>query len=79
MSMPNYTLEQKAAAFDLLWESCGAGRGMLNGYVSRDISRPGCPPNEATILRVPVYEFQIFVEGDMPLFRDALHYLATRV
>jgi hypothetical protein len=70
MSMPNYTLEQKAAAFDLLWESCGAGRG---------ISRPGCPPNEATILRVPVYEFQIFVEGDMPLFRDALHYLATRV
>lgn len=76
--MPDYTSEQKAAAFDALWETCGRGQGLLKDWVSRDISRPGCPPNEATVLRVPRYEFTILAEGEMRRFRDVLHHLATR-
>lgn len=76
--MPDYTPEQKAAAFDALWETCGLGQGLLKDYVSRNISRPGCPDNEATLLRVPRYEFALMAEGDgMQRFRDVLHYLAT--
>jgi hypothetical protein len=77
--MPEYTPEQKAAAFDALWHSCGLGRGLLKDYVSRNISRPGCPPNEAKILRVPRYTFEIIAVGEMRHFRDVLHHLATRV
>lgn len=79
LGMPDYTPEQKAAAFDALWETCGLGQGLLKDYVSRNISRPGCPDNEATILRVPRYEFTILAEGEMQRFRDVLHHLATRV
>jgi hypothetical protein len=77
--MPEYTDEQKAAAFDALWETCGLGQGLLKDWVSRDISRPGCPPNEATVRRVPRYTFEILAEGDMLRFRDVLHHLATRI
>jgi coenzyme F420-reducing hydrogenase gamma subunit len=77
--MPDYTDQQKVAAFDALWETCGLGRGVLKHYISRDISRPGCPPNEATVLRVPCYAFEILAEGDMQQFRDVLHHLATRI
>jgi coenzyme F420-reducing hydrogenase gamma subunit len=76
--MPDYTPEQKEAAFDALWKTCGLGRGILKDWISRDISRPGCPPNEATIVRVPRYSFEIVAEGEMQLFRDVLHHLATR-
>jgi hypothetical protein len=49
----------------------GTGRGVFTG-------RPGCPPNEATILRVPRYEFTLLAEGEgMHQFRDVLHYLET--
>jgi hypothetical protein len=76
---PDYTAEQKAAAFDALRLTCGHVPGVLRGYASRDISRPGCPPNEATILRVPRYEFTMVAEGEgMQRFRDVLHHLATR-
>ena len=79
IGMPEYTPEQKAAAFDALWETCGLGMGVLKDYVSRNISRPGCPPNEATILRVPRYEFTVLAEGEgMQRFRDVLHHLVTR-
>lgn len=78
LPMPDYTPEQKAAAFDALWQTCALGPGVLKDYVDRNISRPGCPPNEATILRVPRYSFEILVEGDMTRFRDVLHHLATR-
>ena len=78
LGMPDYTPEQKAAAFDALWNTCGLGHGLLKDFVSRNISRPGCPDNEATLLRVPRYEFTIFAEGEMPRFRDVLHHLATR-
>ena len=78
LGMPDYTPEQKAAAFDALWETCGLGLGVLKDYVSRDISRPGCPPNEATIRRVPRYEFTVLAEGHgMQRFRDVLHHLVT--
>ena len=76
--MPDYTSEQKAAAFDELWDTCGLGQGLLKDWVSRDISRPGCPQNEATVRRVPRYTFEILAEGDMTRFRDVLHHLATR-
>jgi hypothetical protein len=77
--MPDYTPAQKAAAFDALWDTCGLGQGLLKDYVSRNISRPGCPDNEATILRVPRYEFTLLAEGEgMHRFRDVLHYLVTR-
>jgi len=75
--MNNYTLKQKADAFDKLWNNCGLGRGILHYWANKDISRPGCPPNEATILRVPVYEFRIMFEGDCNNFKDVLHKLAT--
>jgi hypothetical protein len=78
LGMPDYTPEQKAAAFDALWDTCGLGQGLLKDYVSRNISRPGCPDNEATMLRVPRYEFTIMAEGEMQRFRDVLHHLATR-
>jgi hypothetical protein len=78
LGMPDYTPEQKAAAFDALWNTCGLGQGLLKDYVSRNISRPGCPYNEATMLRVPRYEFTILAEGEMQRFRDVLHHLATR-
>jgi hypothetical protein len=78
LGMPDYTPEQKAAAFDALWETCGLGQGLLKDYVSRNISRPGCPDNEATMLRVPRYEFTILAEGEMQRFRDVLRHLATR-
>ena len=78
--MPEYTDKQKAAAFDALWENCGLGQGLLKDWVSRDISRPGCPPNEATVRRVPRYTFEILAEGGgMQRFRDVLHHLATRI
>jgi hypothetical protein len=76
--MPDYTPEQKAAAFDALWTTCGLGQGLLKDYVSRNISRPGAPENEATLLRVPRYEFTVLAEGEMQRFRDVLHHLATR-
>jgi hypothetical protein len=79
LGMPDYTPEQKAAAFDALWETCGLGQGLLKDWVSRDISRPGCPDNEATLLRVPRYEFTILAEGEMQRFRDVMHHLATRI
>ena len=63
-AVPEYTDDQKAAAFDALWETCGRGQGLLKDWVSRDISRPGCPPNEATVRRVPRYTFEILAEGD---------------
>lgn len=75
--MPDYTLEQKAAAFDTLWRTCGSGKGLLKTWVSRNISRPNCPLNEATFIRIPKYEFIILVEGDMYTFRDVLHHLAN--
>jgi hypothetical protein len=76
--MPDYTPEEKAAAFDALWETCGRGQGRLKDYISRYSSRPEGPLNEATILRTPRYSFEILAEGDMPTFRDVLHHLATR-
>jgi len=78
LGMPDYTPEQKAAAFDALWDTCGLGFGLLKDFVSRNISRPGCPDNEATMQRVPRYEFTILAEGEMRRFRDVLHHLATR-
>jgi hypothetical protein len=78
LGMPDYTPEQKAAAFDALWETCGLGLGVLKDFVSRGISRPSCPPNEATIRRVPRYEFTVMAEGEgMHRFRDVLHHLVT--
>jgi hypothetical protein len=76
LSMPEYTLEQKAKAFDSLWETCGLCRGMLKDYVDRPVSRAA---REATFLRVPRYTFEILAEGEgMQRFRDVLHHLATR-
>ena len=75
--MPEYTLEQKAAAFDHLWNNCGSARGILFDWTTRDISRPGCPPNEATVIRIPRYKYIIAYEGDSYMFRDVLHKLAT--
>lgn len=76
--MPDYTPEQKAAAFDALWETCGSAPGTLRDYVTRDTSRPGCPPNEAVLVRVSRYEFTLVCEGDVTRFRHVLHHLATR-
>ena len=73
---PEYTLEQKAAAFDALWKNCGPGRGVLRDYVRRPISRTA---KEAAFLRVPRYAFELLAEGDgMQQFSDVLHHLATR-
>lgn len=76
--MPDYTAEQKAAAFDALWTTGGLGPGLLKTFVSRSVSRPGCPPNEAVVVRVPQYSFEILAEGEFARFRDVLHHLATR-
>ena len=77
--MNHLTDEQKVAAFNALWETCGLGQGLLKDWVDRDISRPGCPPNEATVLRVPRFSFEILAEGEgLQRFRDVLHHLATR-
>jgi hypothetical protein len=76
MGMPEYTTEQKAAAFDALWENCGLSPGVLRDYVDRPVSRAA---NEATFLRVPRYSFELMAEGEgMHRFRDVLHHLATR-
>ena len=72
--MPDYTADQKAAAFDALWETCGLGQGMLRDYVDRPVSRAA---QEATFRRVPRYTFEIMAEGEgMQRFRDVLHHLA---
>ena len=74
--MPDYTPDQKAAAFDALWETCGLGRGLLRDWVGRPVSRAA---KEATFIRVPRYTFEILAEGEgMQRFRDVLHHLATR-
>lgn len=73
--MPDYTLEQKAAAFDALWSNCGNAPGELLDYVSRQVDRAA---NEVTMVRVPRYRFEVLAEGEMHRFRDVLHHLATR-
>lgn len=73
---PDYTPEQKAAAFDALWEHCGPGRGVLNDWVDLPVSRAA---HEATFRRVPRYKFEIMACGEgMLSFRDVLHHMATR-
>lgn len=75
--MPEYTLAQKAAAFDALWETCGLGQGVLLDYVDRPVNRAA---HEATFHRVPRYAFEVLAEGEgMQRFRDVLHHLATRI
>lgn len=75
--MNQYTLEQKAAAFDALWDNCGKQRGELWDYKHVNISRPGCPDNEAVFVRIARYVFKIMSEGESLVFRDVLHSLAT--
>lgn len=76
LGMPDYTPEQKAAAFDALWETCGLGQGLLRDWVDRPVIRAA---KEATFRRVPRYTFEILAEGEgMQRFRDVLHHLATR-
>lgn len=72
-----YTLDQKAAAFDALWDRCGSQQGTLHDFKSVNISRPDTPPSQAYIKRVPRYTYTMIAE-DLPTFRNVLHYLATR-
>ena len=71
--MPDYTIEQKAAAFDKLWEQCGNGAGELITYktVIKSVGR-----NNSIAERVPVFEFKLRYNGNVYKFKDILHNLA---
>lgn len=70
-----YTTEEKAQAFDALWDACGGGTGMLLDWATREVSRAA---HEVTLIRVPRYRYEIIAEGEMTQFYDVLHHLATR-
>ena len=74
-NMPSYTIEQKAAAFDSLWENCGHAHGTLKDWIDHPVNRAA---HEATFLRVPRYSFEVVAEGEIHCFYDVLHHLATR-
>lgn len=76
--MPLYTLEEKAQAFDLLWKNCGNGRGKLITYKNVLLSRPQYSYNQEKFIRIPVYSFDIWYNGECSSFKDVLHSLATK-
>lgn len=79
--MPDYSIEEKAAAFDLLWETCGKGRPEFykwRDYVPPPPSSPKKMLAELAITRVPVYHFTIAFDGECDSFADVLHHLATK-
>lgn len=72
--MPDYTLEQKAKAFDLLWNNCGNIRAEFQKYSSHfDSSYELNPRNTAIIRRIPQYTFTLWYSGNVSTFRDVLH------
>lgn len=79
--MPNYTLEQKAKAFDTLWKTCG--KGLPTDFYwkehSFDASNEITGAAERRIVRVPHYRFTIGYSGlHVDEFADVLHDLATK-
>lgn len=72
--MPDYTLEQKAAAFDALWLRCGPGKGVFIDYKLREVRRG---EHDATFERIPRFSFEIVFTGQVDTLKDVLHYLAT--
>lgn len=73
-NQPNYTTEEKAAAFDLMWETLGSGTPCFSHYIAKNVddqilNYSGIVRHE----RVPVYEFSIKFAGDCNSFRDVLH------
>lgn len=75
MAMPDYTMEQKAAAFDELWRTCGNGRGVLDRWKERVVT---WDTTSSTHERYPVYQFTIMYSGHADTFKDVLHHLATK-
>ena len=69
-SMPEYSLEEKARAFDALWEQCGKGRGVLVDYKYLPTDR------KDTFRRVPRYSFEVVALGQSHCLCDVLHQLA---
>jgi hypothetical protein len=69
--IPNYTLEEKAAVFDMLWNTCGNGRAILERYTHKDNLHKGSSEI------VPVYSFSIHYTGQVDNFKDVLHNLVT--
>lgn len=74
-TMPEYTEAQKAAAFDLLWKSYGNCKGVLQDYVTVDVTRPGSDTNNVTMLRIPKYRFYLVATGEFFDFAQVLHTL----
>lgn len=73
MKMPPFTLEEKARAFDILWENCGNGHAVFDRWKYGDTTPVNS--NEACIERIPVYHFTIAYVGDVDYFRDVLYAL----
>lgn len=81
--MSPLSMEQKAAAFDHLWNELGDRPGRCIGRVALppnlrlEESPPGPPPNKVSYVTVPTYEYVLAVRGEQPKFRDVLYHLAT--
>lgn len=73
MKMPNYTLEEKARAFDALWRGCSDGGGEFIEYKMGSIRR--VDRNESAVERIPVHEFRIRFPGYVDTFGDVLREL----
>jgi hypothetical protein len=78
MTDNHFTLEQKAKAFDELWEGCGHAPGKLYDYVRRLAPLRSIQSTDISSPAIPRYEFRIVHEGWEMYFRDVLANLATR-
>ena len=80
MTMPDYSLEQKAKAFDMLWKTCGKALPIDFCWKEHhfDTSNEITGVAERRITRVPHYQFAIWCVGDCHEFADVLHRLATK-
>lgn len=79
MKMPEYTMEQKAAAFDQLWEHCGHGHPVFHKWkIKPEPFRPSLERMTEVAIRIPVMHFTIAFDGNVDRFADVLHYLATK-
>lgn len=68
MQIPDFTTEEKAAAFDLLWASCHKGRVEFSHYIPK-------ARDERTFERIPVFYAKIFHTGQVDTFGDVLYSL----
>lgn len=66
---PQYTIEEKAAAFDMLWETLGSGEPIFLHYIAKYKKDQNSIEREM----IPVFEFSIRFVGDCYSFKDVLH------